>query len=70
MGKYIKNIEKMICIRCNKKRIKTDDGICFLCRRKDFIGHEVKIFNPKKIGSEVKCKSGNIDENVWMWYIR
>ena len=58
-------IEKMICKVCGDKKIKTDDGICLICRPRTRIGTEVKQEvnqNDYTRGIISKSKSGKIGE--------
>ena len=60
-------LKYMKCSKCGKKRIVTDSGICLSCKPNVILGIKVKEnMVKKKGGTEVKSKSGNIDENKWM----
>lgn len=65
--KRFDEIEMMKCERCGKQRIKTKSGICLICEPNHIHGEEVNESDYlSRAGTEIKSKSGTIDENRWM----
>jgi len=61
----IGDIEHMKCSVCFKKRIKTDNSVCLMCKPAVVPGIETeKPWSRYKDGKEIKTKNKN--ENSWM----